>query len=289
MTYGVRTETVALDEHELRSIRRWLNQMVTVNGRDIHLHRPPEDFSRPAFVLKEIDRTEVDRGRSMTLSEADWQIEVLYEDFWATKRVTAEIRQRLLQLERIPLYLWGWQFPGLWLEELPGAGSLPAGEVSVGVSAVSHEDEESLVSETKQITVALNSAVRVSWTPWPRAASVAKEYRVYAGASGAETVEATVADPLGAHRRLVFHDLATLAGGGASPPASSVFFADRYMRVHPREQISSRLMEHPSADGVFNGFVNFRTRTESVRVAQPGQAPSREIGKVTIDVDYPEE
>jgi hypothetical protein len=282
MTYEVRTPTIALDEHEIRSLRRWLNQMVTVNGRDIFLQRAPADFTRPAYVLKEIDRNPVDRGRSLTMDETDWQIEILTEDFWDTKRQVAEIRQRLLQVGRVPLYLWGWQYPDITIEELPGLGSLPAGQVSVGVSAVNHEDEESLLSNTVQLTVALDSAIRVSWTPWPRAVPVAKEYRVYAGVLDAETLETTVADP--GSRLSVFHDITSLVGGGASPPTSSVFFANRYLRV-PHNQVQSRMMEHPAADGVFNGIVSFRTLVESVRIAQPGIAPVREIGTVTKTVE----
>lgn len=282
MTYEVRTPTIALDEHELRSIRRWLNEMVTVNGKDIFLQRAPSDFDRPAFVLKEVDRRSEDRGRALTKDIGDWQVEILVDDFWEAKRITAEIRQRCLQSSRIPLYLWGWKFPGVSVAELPGQGSLPAGEVSVGVSAVNYEGEESLMSDTVQITVAAGSAIQVSWTPWPRAASVAEEYRMYAGASGAETLEATVPDP--GKRLYVFTELASLAGGGASPPSSSVFFANRYLRL-PTDQVRSRVMEHPAIDGVFNGYVNFSAEVESVRIARPGEAPTREIGTVTKDVE----
>ncbi len=283
MTYELRTPTIALDEHELRSLRRWLNEFATVSGRDIYLQRAPADFARPAYVLKEVDRNPVDRGRSFTMDEVDWQIEILSIDFWAMKREIQEIRQRFLQSTRIPLYLWGWQYPDIYIEELSGQGSLPAGEVSVGVSAVNHEGEESLVSSTVQVTVAAGSAVRVSWTPWPRGVPVAKEYRVYAGATGAETLEATVTEP--GKRLSVFHDIASLVGGGASKPLSSVFFANRYMRI-VHDQISSRGMEHPAADGVFNGIVSFQTRTESVRIARPGDtAASREITSVTTAVE----
>lgn len=282
MTYGSRTPTIALDEHELRSMRRWLNQFETVSGRDIFLQRAPLDFQRPAYVIKEVDRSVQDRGRSFTAEDVDWQIEILGDDFWTMKREIAEIRQRALQSTRIPLYLWSWQSPGIWLEELPGLGSLPAGEVSVKVSSVNNEDEESLASEAATITVASGSAVRVSWTPWPRGASVAKEYRVYAGASDAETLEQTVAHP--GKRLSVFTDLAALAGGGATPPTSSIFFANRYMRVEA-DRVSSQLMEHPQVDGVFNGYVNLRTCTESVREARPGEAPVPAIATVTTAVE----
>jgi hypothetical protein len=282
MTYEMRTPTIALDEHELRSLRRWLNQFATVNGRDIFLQRAPLDFARPAYVLKEIDRRPLDRGRSMTAEETDWQLEILTTDFWDTKRETSEIRQRLLQSLRVPLYLWSWQFPPATVEELSGQGSLPAGEVSVRVSAVSHDSEESLASTAVAVTVASGSAVRVSWTPWPRGATVAKEYRVYAGASGAETLEQTIIDP--GDGLPLFSDLTALAGGGSTPPASSVFFANRYLRIEP-EQVSSRIMEHPSADDVFNGYVTFRTCVESVRIARPGDTPKPAVGSVTTTLE----
>lgn len=284
MTYGVRTQTIALDDHELRSIRRWLNEFATVNGKDIWLTRPPGDFTRPAYVIKETERMPMDRGRSMTVSDADWQIEILDIDFNQTRQTVAEIRQRLLQVLRIPLYLYGWQYPDIYLEELPGVGSLPAGEVSVGVTAVNNESEESLMSKTEQITVALNSAIRVSWTPWPRGVPVAKEYNVYAGALASETKEAgPIASP--GSRVNVFQTITSLAGGGATPPSSSVFFANRYMRVDP-SFTRSRTLEHPSADDVFNGFVNFRTMVESVRIAQPGLTKVEQpIVTVTKDVN----
>lgn len=288
MTYPLRTPTIGLDEHEMRSLRRWLNEFATTAGRDIWLQRPAEDFDRPAYLIKEVDRQDEERGRSMVVSVVDWQIEVMLDerdaagDFWAVKRETAEIRQRLLQSLRIPLYLYQWRFPStMTLEELPSAGTLPAGEVSVGLTAVSHMDEESMMGDTQQITVALNSAVRVIWERWPRGASLSKEFNVYAGADTSETLEqAAVADP--DKRVAVEHTLTSLAGGGANPPTSSVFFANRYMRVD-NDSIKSRVMEHPAADGLFNGTITFRTMTESVRVATPAGVPERTIGTVTID------
>ena len=288
MTYPLRTPTIGLDEHEMRSLRRWLNEFATTAGRDIWLQRPADDFDRPAYLIKEVDRQDEERGRSMVVSVVDWQIEVLLDerdaagDFWSVKRETAEIRQRLLQSLRIPLYLYQWRFPStMTLEELPSAGTLPAGEVSVGLTAVSHEDEESMMSDTQQITVALNSAVRVIWERWPRGASLSKEFNVYAGAITSETLEqAAVADP--DRRVAVEHILTSLAGGGANPPSSSVFFANRHMRVD-HDSIKSRVMEHPAADGLFNGIITFRTMTESVRIATPAGVPERTLGTVTID------
>lgn len=291
MTYAFATPTIGLDEHEMRSIRRWLNEFAIVLGppqRDIWLQRPPADFDRPAYLIKEVDRQDEDRGRSMTVSVVDWQLEVLLDErdagsgFWEVKREVAEIRQRLLQSLRIPLYLYGWEFPStMTLEELPSAGALPAGEVSVGLTAVSHLDEESLMGTTQQITVALNSAVRVIWERWPRGASLSKEFNVYAGAITSETLEqSAIADP---DKRVVVEMIITnLAGGGAAPPTSSVFFANRYLRIDT-DSIKSRVMEHPAADGLFNGIITFRTMTESVRIATPAGVPARTIGTVTID------
>lgn len=281
MTYEMRTQTIALDEHEMRSIRRWLNEMESVNGKDIFLQRAPDDFQRPAFILEEIDRRTEDRGRSFTAEKTDWQIEVMTEGFWDAKRLVAEIRQRALQSCRIPLYLWGWRFPGVSVVELPGQGSLPAGEVSVGITAVNYEDEESLICTPEVITVAAGSAIQVSWIPWPRGVPVAKEYRVYAGALDAEKLEATVADS--GKRISAFHTISSLAGTGAAPPTTSVFFANRYIRVD--DEVRSHVDEHPQVDGVFNGFINFSAQVESVRIARPGEAPKHEIETVTKDVE----
>ena len=288
MTYSLRTPTIGLDEHEMRSLRRWLNDFATVQGRDIWLQRPPADFDRPAYLIKEVDRQDEERGRSMVVSVVDWQVEVLLDerdaggDFSLVSGEAAEIRRRLLQSLRIPLYLYSWAFPStMTLVELPGAGALPAGEVSVGLTAVSHEDEESMLGDTQQITVALNSAVRVIWERYPRGASLSKEFNVYAGAITSETLEqAAVADP--DKRVAVEHILTNLAGGGATPPAASVFWANRHMRVD-HDSIKSRVMEHPAADGLFNGIITFRTMTESVRIATPAGVPDRTIGTVTID------
>jgi len=49
--------------------------------------------------------------------------------------------------------------------------------------------------------------------------------------------------------------------------------------------VTSHVEEHPALDGVFNGFIEFRTLVESVRIARPGDVPQREIGTVTTDLE----
>jgi hypothetical protein len=178
---------------------------------------------------------------------------------WAAKQRVAEISDRLLTVRRIPIYLYGWQYPPAVLEVLPAAGALSAGELSVIVTAVNYEDEESL-GEAVEVTVAAGDAVKIWISPWPRQSGVAKEYRVYAGASGAELQEAVVT-PADHYPIAVATDLLTLAGTGGSPPTSSVFFY-RHMCV---DSVETETLEHPQTDGLFNGYVRIGASVMSSR------------------------
>ena len=288
MTYALRTQTIEQTEHEWRSIRAWLNDFVTFNGRDIWLQRPPDDFTRPALNIKRIESpTAADQGRSLVSNINDWQIEVLVEDtgsgvggFWQAEREVSEISQRLLQSELIPLYLWGWQPPPIEITEIAGGGSLPAGEISVKVTAVNHDDEESLPTDSIALTVALNSSVEVAIRPWPRSASLAKEYKVYAGAVDTETFEVTVAVPNPSIHN-VFQIITSLAGGGAALPTTSKMFS-HFLRI---KNVVTRVMEHPALDSVFNGLVMFRTENQLSRIAVPGGPIEKRIGVVTQDLE----
>lgn len=276
MTYPTRTATIDQFEHEFRSIRRWLNQFDSFQSGgsgtggiwDIWLQRPQANFARPALNIKHVDSPEPeDQGRSMITIMNDWQIEVLVEDDWQARRLASEIRQRLLQTQLIPLYLWSWQPPPIEVAEVVGGGSIGAGTYSVLVTAVNHDDEESLPTDSLEITVGANAAIEVAIVPWPRTATVAKEYRVYAGSAGSETLEATVAVSTGSVN--LFHTLTDLPGGGASPPSSSIMFS-HFLRV---SQVGMSVLEHPSLDGVFNGLVSFRTSNQLARIAKPGETP----------------
>ncbi len=286
MTYALRTQTIEQTEHEYRSIRSWLNDFVTFNSRDIWLQRPPSDFSRPALNIKRIESPQpAQQGRSFIKNTNDWQIEVLTEDtsgnqsgFWQAEREVSEIKQRLLQSELIPLYLWAWQPPPIEITEIAGGGSLPAGVVSVKVTAVNYESEESLATDSLSLTVALNSSVEVAIRPWPRSASVAKEYKVYAGAVDAETFEVVVPVPNPSIHN-VFTTLTSLAGGGAALPTTSKFFS-HFLRV---KNVVTRTLEHPALDSVFNGLVMFRTENQLSRIAIPGAPIEKVIAKVTQD------
>lgn len=288
MTYELRTQTIEQTEHEYRSIRAWLNEFVTFTGRDIHLQRPPNDFTRPALNIKRIESPQAaQQGRSLIKNTNDWQIEVLVEDtgsgvggFWQAEREISEIKQRLLQSELIPLYLWGWQPPPIAITEVPGGGSLPAGEVSVKVTAVNYDGEESLATDSVALTVALNSAIEVAISPWPRSASVAEDFKVYAGAVDAETFEATVNVPKPAIEN-VFHSITSLVGGGAALPTSSKMFS-HFLRV---KNVVTRVMEHPALDSVFNGLVSFRTENQLSRIARPGGPIDKTVTTVTQDVE----
>lgn len=253
--------SVDLVEHELRSLRGWLNGMFP--GRPIYITRPTVAFDRPAFMLKRSAPKQFeDRGTGFGVhATSNFQIENLVEQdeddpvqgFWTAQRECTEISERLLTARVVPLYLYGWQYPPAVLEVLPGAGSLSAGELSVIVTGISHEDEESL-GEAVSVTVADGDAVRIWISPWPRQSAVAKEFRVYAGASGSEMQEAVVPVPDPASPVAISHDLAALAGGGSpySDLTGSRFFY-RFMCV---DSCSTEVLEHPETDGVFNGFVS---------------------------------
>lgn len=288
MTYATQPMTIDLAEHELRSLRRWLNQMqrfqsdgAGAGGKwDIWLNRPDGGFARPALMLTETNRIREPRGRSWVCSKGSWQVEVLAESFWDAKHAVSDITQRLLRTLRIPLYLWSWQYLRAQVTEDAGNGSIPAGQVSVRVSAVNVGDEESLAGPSEVVAVAANAAVEVLIPPWPREGRVAKEYRVYAGSVGAEVLEATVTGLPDAPVPVV-HTLTSLAGTGDPVPTDSVFF-HRFMCVD-EASVQDRVMEHPELDGVFNGFVTFTTDVTTVR------DPVAQWPKAVADIEISDE
>lgn len=268
-------ELLDLQEHEFRSIRKWLNQ--SFPGRDIHIQRPTVEFSRPAMVLTTAGpRQNWERGKALGVeAEVTWQIEVLGTDFFATMRDVAQIKERLLTSRVIPLYLWSWRYPSPIVEVDPAGGALSAGNVSVIVSAVNSEGEESLGSDPVVTAVSAGDAIEVLIPSWPRGSTVAEVFRVYAGAPGSELLEAEITDiPYGVSTVV---PLTTLAGTGAVPPSDSVSFFYRFMRLL-EPQIESEILEHPETDGVFNGFVRARLSTLSQRVFDPVYP----VGEITI-------
>ena len=254
-------------EHELRSLRSWLAGMFP--DHDIWVTRPPADFSRPAFRISETAQRSVeDQGRALQRQVANWQIEVLFgnesnpnpqENRWEVTRVISAVTNKALRSRLIPLYLWGWRYLQPQAKELPASGSIPAGEVSVRVTAVNAEGEESLASEAAVVDVGANASVQILIPPWPRGDKVAKEFRVYAGAVDSETFQMSVAPEAGPIPSIVSLDSLAV---GAVPPSSSRFFSQRFMRV---DTVTSELLEHPDMDGVFNGFVSLRLLTQLVR------------------------
>lgn len=266
------TETINLSEHELRSLRKWLNEMFP--GRPIFIHRPEAAFDRPALTLAEVVPRQFDEmGRGFGVNaQATWQIEVLGSDFWATKREVAQISERLLTKLLIPFYLWSWRYPTPTVSVLTGDGALSAGSVSVIVTAVNAEDEESL-GESVVTAVSADDALEILIAPWPRQSGVAEGFRIYAGAVGSEKLEAEVTPTAGSPTS-VLHVLTNLAGSGASPPTSSVFFY-RFMRV---ESVETEILEHPDDDGIFNGFIRVATSV----LSQRSFAPVHTVEEITI-------
>lgn len=254
-------------EHELRSIRSWLNTMYPSDT--IWITRPDANFSRPALRITETAPREwQDQGRLLQQAIGNWQIEVLEgseddinssENLWATRRKTSTITNKLLMSRLIPLYLWRWQYLEPQAQEVVGTGSIPAGQVSVRVSAINYEDEESLASEPVTVDVGANAALEILIPPWPRSVPVAKEFAVYAGALGAEEKQVVVPRADGPVGTMV--SIPSLVSGDP-PPTDSRFFSLRFMRI---DQVESETLEHPEMDGVFNGFVSLRTLTTMVR------------------------
>lgn len=255
-----------LSEHELRSLRGWLNSMFP--GRKIFIYRPTTEFERPALTLSQATpRQPTNLGRGFGHRwEVTYQIEVLGsgdtvgDAFWSTRRELDQISGRLLTTQLIPLYLYSWQYPSPKVEVVPGGGALPAGDVSVVVTAVNAQDEESLGSEAVEVTVPAGAGLNVLIPPWPRQSGVAEVFRVYAGAAGSEELQVEVTDLPASEGRAVSTVVPLMAlGNGAAPPASSIFFY-RFMRV---DSVETEILEHPSTDGLFNGFVRVRVHTHS--------------------------
>lgn len=269
------SEYVDLSEHEFRSMRGWLNGLFP--GVSIYIHRPDTGFSRPALVLSEsVPRRFEDHGRGFgVMSHASWQIEVLGTDFFSTKRDTAKISERLLTGLLVPCYLYGWRYPAPDVLEVPGEGSLAAGQLSVVVTAVNAQEEETLGTGSV-VTVSAGSAADVVIAPWPRQATVAEVYRVYAGAAGSEVFQVEVS-PQDEPSPLT-HRLLSVAGAGAAVPTSSVFF-HRFMRV---DGAQSQILEHPDTDGIFNGIVSVQTSLLSQRLMP--MAPS--VAEIVVEQEY---
>lgn len=265
-------EVLDLAEHELRSLRRFLNTLYP--DLAIYISRPEAPFERPALFLKEsAPRRFEDRGRGLgVLSEASWQIEVLGVDYWGTKRDVAKISSNLLHRMLVPLYLWGWRYPPPEVVETVAGGSLPAGELSIAVTAVDVDDKESLAEAVAVTVPAAGSSVRLRISPWPRQSGVAVKYRVYAGAEGEEKLALTI-DDVGADPMPV-EALLTALPAPAAPalPDSSVMFF-RFMRV---EGVQTDFLEHPQIDGVFNGIISLQTSVLSQRYF-PGAPVVEEI------------
>jgi len=270
-------QDVSLVEHQFRSIRKWLNALFGDPDLAIWIGRPEANFSRPCLVISPGDTSMIDRGRHLSEQEVPWTVEYLAPlgARWEAERAADKIMSKLQRVNLIPMYLHGWSHPPIQVVAASG-GSIPAGEVSVRVTAVNAEGEESLPSEAEVVTVEEDGSLQVVLTSWPRWAGVAKEYRVFAGAAGAEKLVDSFSVPEDAVPGVpLIHTLLDVPAGVTNPPTSSVFFY-RFMRVR---SIGSRVLEHPETDGVWNATVTFTTNVLTSRF----YSLARAIESITIE------
>jgi hypothetical protein len=247
--------TISLNEHVIRSLRKWLNDFAFTHptdpkGQAIYLDRAQTSVSRPAMVVEEVNSSSKESlGRLLTRSKYTFQITVMGATKWDTERQRAKIEQIALQKEVIPLYLWSWQYLTPRVEEVVGGGTIPAGALRFRVTAVNSQGQESLGSDAVSLTAHANAAVKMVIPPWPKSSPVAKEYRVYAGAAGAEKRIASLTNVPG--DVALVHTFTSIPAGTVAIPTSSMFFL-RFMRV---DAVRGLTLEHPQLDGAFDAQV----------------------------------
>ena len=264
--------TISQAEHEAKSIRRFIHNWPGLGGLDIWVERA-KSLSRPALGLVEVSRpTPLNRGRIMQGSEADWQIDVMGPDsedfnFWSTKRLTDSIQGALWQAQIIPLYYFDWAYPVVKAMYV-GDGE-PSVEATIGVVAQDADGGLSLAGTTKVMVPSTPSgSVEVVWPEYPSGAGWAARFRIYY-------------DNVRWRTKLVnrnhewYRTTLSLANGpdepdGDSPPETSTIFARRFLRLF---SISSRMLEHPEREGVWNGVVTFHTCCDVSRLDRPGLEP----------------
>jgi hypothetical protein len=276
---------ISLREHELRSLRKWLNGMgfthpTDLQGQKIYIERPAEQVSRPAMKIEEIPGGRgISMGRLLVRRRVQYQISVMATSKWEAERQVDDILERVLRSELVPLYLWGWAYLTPGVGRVAGGGSLDAGQVSVRVSAVNASGHESLASAAVETEVEDGDALRLAITPWPRSAPVAKEYRVYAGALGAEKLEATVSPVLTGGGIPTVATLTDLTGTGIPLSSNSSVFFYRFMRV--AEPVESVVLEHPDMEGPHDGNVTLTLEYMTARIPYAEQAEA--MAQIGVD------
>ena len=267
-------DTIALDTHEMRSVRRWLHTRPELADLPIYIERPRK-MARPSLWLEEMNRpNSPDRGRLMVSNMATWQVTVCGTDHWTTKRLVAVLCGHLRQIMLIPLRLFDWSYPAVKARSA-GTGDDETKTGHIGVTALDHEGNETLAGMAT-VEVPLGADVEALWPDWPQVTPVAVDgYRVYFGWGADDLVlweefEADAHPPERWHvRRLsVSTDQTT---SRTKPPTDSEISANRFMRV---TGIDTRMMEHGDRDGIWDGIVSIRTETDSARVLYPGLAAS---------------
>lgn len=262
--------TIALGDHQMRSIRRWLHEIPECADLPIYVERA-RSLVRPSLGLKSVDASSMQHGRLITEERTPWQIDVMGRDIWETKRLSNTITGWLNQARRIPLRLFDWPYP---VAHALGA----AGDTTyrVAVSALDYEGNESLPAASSVDAVA-GAEVTVVWPEWPAGTPIATGgWRIYGARPGEDLAlwASVAAQEPSPPERWYRHTLDFGSGSPAStdaPAATSDMFANRLISV---ESITSRDVEHPDRDGIWNSFISVVTCLYGARLLRPGLPPS---------------
>ena len=284
--------TISQAEHEAKSIRRFIHNWPGLGELDIWLERV-KSLSRPALGLVEVSRpSPVNRGRIMQGSEAEWQIDVMGPDsedfnFWATKRLTDSIQGALWQAQLIPLYYFDWEYPAVKARWTGTVYYQAPWRTTYRVAVVAEDAEGgfSLASVSNILGAAQGDdadwqGFEVVWPEYPSGSGWAVRFWVFywyplstrwdfidvVEASGREWYR-YVYDEETWRRPSESPPFAWRYRGGFNLPTSSTIFARRFMRV---SGISSRMLEHPEREGVWNGVITFHTCCDVSRLDKPG-------------------
>ncbi|MCY3594415.1 MAG: hypothetical protein OXH01_04145 [Bacteroidetes bacterium] len=261
--------TISQAEHEAKSIRRFIHRWPGLGGLDIWVERA-KSLSRPALGLVEVSRpTPLNRGRIMQGSEAEWQIDVMGPDdedfnFWATKRLTDSIQGALWQAQLIPVYFFDWCYPVVKSMYVGDAEATV--KAKVGVVAQDPDGGLSMAGVSEVMVPEVPSGVvEVVWPEYPSGSGWAARFKVYYD-------DVLWRTKLVKRNQEWYRTTLVLADGpdevsDDTPPASSTIFARRFMRL---SGISSRMLEHPEREGVWNGVITFQTCCDVSRLDKPG-------------------
>ena len=278
LDYSAAFGTISQSEHEAKSIRRFIHTWPGFGNFDIWMERA-KSLRRPALGLVEVSRPQPrNRGRILQGSEADWQIDVMGPDsepfnYWATKKITDSLQGALWQVQLIPLYYFNWRYPAVKAHYI---GDQTLSEVNtvtrlVGVVAEDREGGTSLAGLSQvEVPEPLQDgdAVEIVWPEYPLGSGWAAKFRIFYGTEANLSLWRVLdAEPYEWARTSLVLTGGPDDGLSGSPPETSTIFARRFLRL---TQISSRMLEHPEREGVWNGVITFTSICDVSRLRLPG-------------------